>query len=280
MRVGGIERACSAQAVIYSTQKLMTKPLILVVNDDGIYAPGITALGSVLYTMADVLVVAPENDCSAVGHSTTFEEPLRMRKVTLPFAQEAYACSGKPVDCVRIALAEFFKDRPIDMVVSGINNGPNLAGSVFYSGTVAAAREAVRHGLPGIAFSLDGGEDKDEHFQKTLPYIKKIMRAVIAKGLPKGMGLNVNFPEPGKAYKELKVCPQGDSLITNTSTMLSDKGRIAYCSLHERAYAPIPGQEAPWNDEHLATEGHITIVPFDLDVTATQQLDYCQALLS
>ena len=170
----------------------MSRPLILVSNDDGVQAPGIVALRMALARIADVIVVAPKHEQSAQSHAISLHRPLR-HDVLEP---DVHAIDGTPVDCVYVAL--FRKDllpRKPDLCASGINRGPNLAGDVVYSGTVAAAREATLRGVPGIAFSLLG--------KQTLPRLERaasIAADLCARMLeakhPPGRAplLNVNFP--------------------------------------------------------------------------------------
>ena len=127
---------------------------ILLTNDDGIYAPGLAALYRELKHLGDVVVVAPESEQSAVGHAITLMTPLRVKEVSLNVGVTGFAVSGFPADCVKIAMAELLPSPP-DLVVSGINLGPNVGINVLYSGTVSAATEAAILGVKGVAFSLD-----------------------------------------------------------------------------------------------------------------------------
>src|SRR5271157_4659485 len=128
--------------------------MILMTNDDGIYAPGLWALYEELSQLGEVAVVAPDSEQSAVGHAITLIHPLRVKKVTIDGGVQGWAVSGTPADCVKIAMAELLPQTP-EMVVSGINLGPNVGINVLYSGTVSAATEACILGIRGMAFSLN-----------------------------------------------------------------------------------------------------------------------------
>jgi 5'-nucleotidase len=127
---------------------------ILVTNDDGVFAPGLLALANELRKIGDVSVVAPDRNWSASGHVKTLSRPLRAKKVSLADGSDALACDGAPSDCVALPVLGLL-DKPVEMVVSGINPNANLGHDVTYSGTVTAAMEAAIWNLPGIAVSLD-----------------------------------------------------------------------------------------------------------------------------
>ena len=137
---------------------LMKRPLILVVNDDGIFAPGIRALVETVSEMGDVIIVAPDSPQSAKGHALTISDPLRINKDKKTFADlagvEAYECTGTPVDCVKLAKFQVLKNRKIDLCVSGVNHGSNASINIIYSGTMSAAMEASLEGIPSVGFSL------------------------------------------------------------------------------------------------------------------------------
>ena len=190
----------------------MSKPLILVTNDDSIVAPGIRALIEVMKEIGDVIVVAPDSPQSAMGHAITINNTLKLEKVHLDkdLSQE-YSCSGTPVDCVKIAVNEILKRKP-DLCVSGINHGSNSSINVIYSGTMSAAVEAGIEGIPAIGFSLlDYSWDAD--FEPIKSHVKQIALGVLEKGLPEGVILNVNFPKLSKEnIKGIKICRQAKAM--------------------------------------------------------------------
>lgn len=170
-----------------------TRPLILVSNDDGIDAPGLAALANAMADFGDVYVVAPLFEQSAVGHAITIREPVRARSVRLELceATSAYGVKGTPADCVKLAVNQLLPRRP-DLVVSGINRGPNTAVNVIYSGTVSAATEAAILGIDSIAFSVCDWNAED--YEPSRDVARAIARKVLSEGLPPGVLLNVNVP--------------------------------------------------------------------------------------
>ncbi len=169
------------------------KPLILVTNDDGITAPGIRTLISIMNEIGDVVVVAPDSPQSGMGHAITVDSTLYCNPINVDDGvQLEYSCSGTPADCVKLAVNEILNRKP-DLCVSGINHGSNSSINVIYSGTMSAAVEAGIEGVPAIGFSLlDYNWDAD--FKHCKEHIKKITENVIKNKLPEGIVLNVNIP--------------------------------------------------------------------------------------
>ena len=187
----------------------MASPLILVTNDDGITAPGIRTLIHAMNQLGDVVVVAPDSPQSGMGHAITLHESLRLKPMSIDAGpQTEYACSGTPVDCVKLAVHEVLKDRKPDLIVSGVNHGSNASVNVIYSGTMSAAVEGAMQGVPSIGFSLlDYRWDAD--FRAVEPYLKQIAKDALDHGLPEGVCLNVNFPHADKApYAGVRVARQ------------------------------------------------------------------------
>lgn len=165
---------------------------ILITNDDGISSPGLRALAGALREVGEVTALAPNHNWSASGHNKTMHKPLRINPVSLPDGSPAYVSSGSPSDCVALALLGFMSPPP-DLVISGINLGANLGSDVHYSGTVAAAREAVISGLPAISVSMEADEQGD--FATAARFVAQLAKAVMERGLPSGVFLNVNLPD-------------------------------------------------------------------------------------
>ena len=236
------------------------KPLILVTNDDSISAPGIRFLIDVMKEIGEVVVVAPDSPQSAMGHAITINSTLSIEKIKNTEVTE-YTCSGTPVDCVKIALAEIL-DRKPDLCVSGINHGANSSINVIYSGTMSAAVEAGIEGIPAIGFSLlDFSWNAD--FTHTKPYIKKIAQEVLANGLPTGVVLNVNLPKD--EIKGIKVCRQAKA-----SWQESFDKRV---SPHGKEYYWLTGmfvnQDAGEDTDIFALDhNYASIVPVQFDLTA------------
>src|SRR5690606_19126056 len=186
------------------------KPRILVVNDDGITAPGIKVLMEEMQKIGDVTVVAPESPQSGMGHAITMGKPLRIDEVHLYPGVKMYKCSGTPVDCVKLAVNKIFQGQKPDLCVSGINHGLNNSINVLYSGTMSAAVEGAIEGIPSIGFSYD---DFSYHadFSHCRLYVKSVAQQVLQHGLPKNTLLNVNFPNIREEIKGLKVCRQANA---------------------------------------------------------------------
>ena len=186
----------------------MSKPLILVTNDDGINAPGIRNLISVMKEIGDVIVVAPDSPQSGMGHAITINSTLHTSKITPKNSKTIeYSCSGTPADCVKLAINELMPRKP-DLCVSGINHGSNSSINVIYSGTMSAAIEAGIEGVPAIGFSLLDYK-WNANFEESKNFIKKITLTALKNGIPNGVVLNVNIPSVKKSkIKGVKVCRQ------------------------------------------------------------------------
>ncbi|MEM1407107.1 MAG: 5'/3'-nucleotidase SurE, partial [Bacteroidota bacterium] len=157
----------------------MSKPLILISNDDGITSKGIRVLVEIMKRLGDVIVVAPDGPQSGMGHAITIGNTLRLEENEIFGDIPAYECSGTPADCVKIAKHFVLKDRQPDLVVSGINHGANTSISVLYSGTMSAAIEAALEGTPAIGFSLcDYSHEAD--FDHAVEYVERIAKMVLA----------------------------------------------------------------------------------------------------
>ena len=186
----------------------MSKPLILVTNDDGIVAPGIRALTEVAAQFGEVVVVAPDTPQSGKGHAITIHDPLRLRKVKIFDGIEAWECSGTPVDCVKLAKHVILKDRNIDLCVSGINHGSNSSINIIYSGTMSAAMEASVEGINSVGFSLSDFSFEAD-FSASKIWAHKIIQQMLRHPLKQGNLLNVNIPKlPADAIKGALVCRQ------------------------------------------------------------------------
>lgn len=164
-------------------------PLILVTNDDGYQAQGINHLANIMKKFGNIIIVAPDSARSGAACSITPTQPVSTKQIN----DDTYACSGTPVDCVKIALEKILPSKP-DLVVSGINHGDNASISLHYSGTVGAAFEACMKGIPAIAFSLRTHK-KECDFTPFTQVIEKWVDKVLKEGLPTDTCLNINFPE-------------------------------------------------------------------------------------
>ncbi len=185
----------------------MSRPLILVVNDDGIFSRGIAALVAAVKDLGEVVVVAPDSPQSGMGHAITINKPLRLRQVKTHGDIKSFECSGTPVDCVKLAVDKVLHRHP-DLCVSGINHGSNSSINIIYSGTMSAAVEASLEGIPSVGFSLcDHSQEAD--FTASAYYAKFIAEQLLKHGMPKHTLLNVNIPKlPLKDIKGLKISRQ------------------------------------------------------------------------
>lgn len=174
---------------------------ILISNDDGIYAPGIRALYDVLKNVADVTVIAPLEERSTTGHSLHLNSVLRLEKIE----ENLYGCSGFPADCVLMGIGHLMKKKRPHLVISGINRGANLGQDLYYSGTIAAAREATFHGIPSIAVSLNlsfNNLEEKPYYETAANIILKLVQEQIHTSIPELTVLNVNVPNI--PYSELQ----------------------------------------------------------------------------
>ncbi len=190
---------------------------ILLTNDDGLESPGLTTMVHALLSTGryDLRVVAPEKEQSGVGHCITIHWPLFAEPVVLPDPVKsvlAFRVAGTPADCVKLAITNLFPDFKPDIVVSGINRGPNMGMNVFYSGTVGGAMEAVMNELPAVALSLDLPTQGLWHFGLASELAVPIIDEAINAGLPKWSALNVNIPNiPQSEIKGVRLTRQGKS---------------------------------------------------------------------
>lgn len=236
---------------------------ILLTNDDGIYAPGIYAAYRELKKLGRVTVVAPDGERSAVGHGITLAHPLWCKKVTRKKRFFGYGVSGTPADCVKLATSVLLKKDWPDVVVSGINLGPNDGCSVIYSGTVAGAREGAVLGIPSVAVSLDSFVD--EYFEVAAKLSRKIVRQAVGKGMPKGTFLNVNVPnKKSSQIKGVRVTKQCLEPIHGTFSKRRHPNLKEYywmCAKH-----PIKRHQLDY-DTYALAQGYVTITPVQCDTT-------------
>lgn len=249
---------------------MSSRPTILVTNDDGIYSPGIKCLTNIAKNYGDLIVVAPDKPQSGMGHAITINSTLRIQKTTYHHASQEYACSGTPVDCVKMAVNHILKKRP-DLILSGINHGSNSSINVIYSGTMSAAIEGALEGTPSIGFSLcDYSMEAD--FSQTEPFVSQIIEQVMRKGMPKGVCLNVNLPKlRADEIKGIKLVRQSKANWVERFEERKDPyGRDYYWLTGEFVnFEP----EARDTDEWALSEGYVSVVPTQADLTAHKMLN-------
>lgn len=242
----------------------MKKSLILVTNDDGLFAPGIKALVEVAKNFGEVIVVAPDSPQSGQGHAITIESPLRLKKIDFMENIEAYECNGTPVDCVKLGKHVLLKDRKIDLCVSGINHGSNAAINIIYSGTMSAAMEASLEGIPSIGFSLlDYSFDAD--FEPSKLVATQIINYVLENGMVHGSLLNVNIPKlKAEEIKGIKVCRQGNARWVEEFKEGTDPRGQKYYWLTGKFISEDNGEDTDvWAFDHH----FVSVVPSDHDLT-------------
>jgi 5'-nucleotidase len=235
---------------------------ILITNDDGIHAPGLTALYRALASLGEVTAVAPERPRSACGHAITLHKPLRVRPVEMPDGGVGYASNGTPADCVALGASEHLGGAP-DLVVSGINLGPNLGVDMTYSGTVAAAMEAAICGLPSFAISVVSYERAE--FGPAAEFAAYLAQAIIAHGLGARSFLNVNVPAtPREEIAGVSITRQGRLRYSNRIERRTDpRGGAYYWLTGER----VGRSEQEGGDVDAIARNRISVTPVRLDLT-------------
>ncbi len=241
------------------------KPLILVTNDDGISAPGLIHLTAIASRFGRVVVVAPDKPQSGMGHAITINNTLRLHQTSYHTAEMEYACTGTPVDCVKMAVNHLLKQKP-DLVLSGINHGSNSSINVIYSGTMSAAVEGALEGAKSIGFSLcDYSLHAD--FTQATPFLEQIIEHTLLNELPKGVCLNVNIPKlQTNQIKGIKVVRQAKAIWNEKFDERQDPyGRNYYWLTGEFVnFEP----NANDTDEWALHNNYISVVPIQADLTA------------
>ncbi|PJF42434.1 MAG: 5'/3'-nucleotidase SurE [Phototrophicales bacterium] len=241
-------------------------PNILVSNDDGIFAPGLRTLVDVALSFGgEVVVVAPKDNQSASGHRKTLHKPLRAVPTASVFPPQvqAYAVDGAPSDCVALALMGLV-DTQFDIVVAGINNGPNLGQDLTYSGTVSVTLEAAIFGYLAVAFSLDDRRP-DADYSHCKPYIQQIIEQVLENGLPHQTVLNVNFPSAERPIMGIKPTRQGRRIYRDLLDTRYDPFNKPYYWI--AGSPPIGDIEEVGTDIWAVHHGYVSVTPIHLDMT-------------
>jgi len=247
------------------------RPLILICNDDGIDAPGIHALATALDGYGELVVVAPEREQSAVGHAITVRDPVRVHAHDFKVPSgpiPAWAVTGTPADCIKLA-ADQILDRKPDLVVSGINRGPNTAVNVLYSGTVSAATEASILGFDAVAVSLCSFTLED--YEVAGRYAERVAERVLGEGLPSGVLLNVNVPAlTANEIRGMRITRQARSRWEESFEERVDP--------FDRPYYWIAGQfvnldNGDQTDIEAIENGFVSVTPVQFDLTAHDHLD-------
>ena len=231
--------------------------IALLTNDDGIEAKGLKALEKEMSKIAQVWVVAPDREQSATSHSLTLTRPLRVNKVK----DRVYSLDGTPTDAVMVAFHKLLKRRP-DILISGINSGPNLGDDVTYSGTVAAAIEGTILGIPSIAVSLTDASSED--YRHPAEFIRRLAKFVLKKGIPKDTLLNVNITPHRKPVTKYKITRLGRRVYKDVVVEKIDPRGKKYFWIAGQAIVSEGGKDS----DFLAIEkGYVSITPLHLDWT-------------
>lgn len=240
----------------------MQKPKILLTNDDGINAPGILALADSLSDFADISIVAPFSEMSAMGHAITISDPLKVTEIYQDDVHYGWAVDGTPADCVKIAINGGLVDRP-DLVISGINQGANVGIDIIYSGTVSAAYEGTLLNIPSMAISLDSFVQTE--FSAAAKVAAQMARRILQEGLPEGTLLNVNVP--AGAYEEFKgysISTQGSGTYDEQLERRVDPRKRIYFWLSGTRNYNDPDTRS---DENAVRDGYVTITPLHYELT-------------
>jgi len=246
---------------------------ILISNDDGITAPGIAALVRAVRDLGQVVVAAPDSCQSAMAHSITLHQPLTVKRVTLPEADdiEGFAIDGRPADCVRLAVRNLLPRKP-DIVLSGINSGANVGVNVFYSGTVAAAAEGAMFGIPAVAFSMTFTDSQAGRvvLDAAGAHCRSVLDALLSRGLAPAELVNVNVPSLRERLPQgVRVCEQSDAevqdkYVLQESTPAGDRYRLGDdYDFHQPHHA---------SDVVLLREGYLTVTPLRVSLTDHNKL--------
>lgn len=244
--------------------------LILVTNDDGVYAPGILALADALQEVGDVVVAAPDRERSAVSHSLTLNQPLRIEEL----ARDRYAIDGTPTDCVHLGINVILAGSKPDLLVSGINRGGNMGQDITYSGTVWAALEGNLMGIPSFAISLT--DDRFADYRPAAMFAVRTVRWIQEKGLPPDTILNINVPDdPGQDLDKYLYTSQGVSRFSESVIQKEDP--------RGRSYFWIGGERLPFkgdarSDVGAVAAGYISVTPLHADMTNHSELDNLRQL--
>jgi 5'-nucleotidase len=239
------------------------KYYVLISNDDGIRSEGLKALHDAVSSIAEVLVVAPDAQRSGASHSISVDDLLKARKAPY-YGSKGYAISGTPADCAKLGLLRLAKRKP-DLVLSGINHGPNMAQFILYSGTVGAAAEAALLGIPAMAFSIDTYEPKD--FSFAVKYIRKTALAVLSGRvrIKSHTLLNVNIPDKKECdIKGVKVIPKGFMEYGEKYVQKKKTRHGIYYYWH--IIGKKIQRKKDLTDADALQKGYITITPLNFDL--------------
>ena len=246
-----------------------TRPLILVVNDDGYEAKGLEAMVSIAKPLGEVAVVVPDRTRSGMGHAITMGEPLRLTNYKNEDGVTYYKTNGTPVDCVKLGEKVVLRDRKIDLVLSGINHGSNSSVSLIYSGTMVAAIEAAFDNIPAVGLSVQDYSPNAD-FTASIHYGRQIVKQVLEKGLPPYICLNVNIPKASlEEIKGIRITRQCHATWHEDLQERTDP--------YGRNYYWLTGWLERLEDDENTCEGalqrnYVSVQPVQFDLTAHQHI--------
>lgn len=239
--------------------------LILISNDDGIFAPGIRALAETASDFGEVVVIAPDRQQSAVGHSITIMQPLRVNNFQIDNNLFGKAINGTPADCVKLAHDKLLKRKP-DLILSGINHGSNAGINILYSGTVSAATEGTILGYPSIAVSC-ADYDENADLSGTREAARQVIQYIFDHGLPRGVTLNLNVPSG--PLKGIRWTRQANSRYVEEYDGRVDPNNRPYFWITGKFEVLDSGDDL---DVNVLDEGFASLTPIQYDLTAHDSL--------
>jgi 5'-nucleotidase len=244
--------------------------LILLTNDDGLYAAGLKTLLEVTEEFGKVVLISTTESMSGMSQALTVKTPLRVKLLEENEKHRIYACNGTPTDSIKLAVNQLLERYP-DMVVSGINHGANASVSVLYSGTMAAALEGCLYGISSIGFSLNNFSPTAD-FSACKKYIRIVMRKIASEPLPPGICLNVNIPAASRLeIKGIRICRQAKGNWKEEFEKRKDPMGKTYYWLTGVFINHEP--EATDTDEWALANNFVSVVPVTVDMTAHWHID-------
>lgn len=248
---------------------------ILITNDDGITAPGIRSLMKILPREHELIVIAPDRERSATGHSLTLHKPLRVKKEEESHNLRAWSSTGTPTDCIKLALCSFLEEKEVDknfdVVITGINNGPNLGADILYSGTVNAAIEGAIYSIPSIAVSLSSGEEELKNFDNAAEFLLILLKKLPSLELPDNTVLNINYPpNTPPDIDKVRVSVLGKRMYDDNYEKRKDpRGKVYYWLTG----SPIIKGEIPESDVSAVNKGYISLTPIHFNLTDKELIE-------
>jgi 5'-nucleotidase len=244
--------------------------LILITNDDGLYAAGLKVLSGVMEEFGKVVIISATESRSGMSQALTVKEPLRVKLLEETDRHRIYACSGTPTDGVKLANNQLLERKP-DFLVSGINHGSNASVSILYSGTMAAALEGCLYGITSAGFSLNSFSPSAD-FSVCEKYIRQVMKMLNDNPLPQGICLNVNVPAiPANEIKGIRVCRQAMGNWQEEFEKRKDPmGRTYYWLT---GFFQNSEPESTDTDEWALANGYVSLVPISADMTSYEHID-------